>query len=486
MEKLNTPLTQNLIADNLDFQIGFVHFNYDNNKDSPIGQQMIQELNRLTELSIEIKYSTDFSSKIFEVFENDYKNNSLYEEDGKTFTNKSIEKALDLYSDYKINAFIETTLKEHIESAKGMIEDGFNVKNAKSMLSLCELVEKEYKTNSDFKESVIKSRLSPELLLSELSVGSFVDFKRKFIPFSRDSKDNTIYTIELHHKDSNAKGEALNTPDHLKSINKMETNDKKETLTIQGNVGSVSELKGNDKKYVDISVAVNSPGEKADFKNVRIWEENNKDAGKIKKGDFVKLEGYEKNLKNSKDEDYTVFNVTKIAEHKPTEKLKITGNLGSDPDFKDVGGKPVATISIAVKDKSGNTEWKRIQMWEEKAEIAKGLKKGDTVTVEGKEGKEYTYKKGDETLTTKDIIASVIEKHEKKSKEDLNKELISYAQKGDWEKVAENLKKGGDAKTITEEHLKDLSPKEQDAVKNAIRSHEDLQNSEKKNSGVKM
>ena len=73
METLQTPLTQNVIADNLDFQTGFMQFNYDNNKDTPEGLQMLQELNVLKELSKEEKHNTDLFSKVSEVFEEDYK-----------------------------------------------------------------------------------------------------------------------------------------------------------------------------------------------------------------------------------------------------------------------------------------------------------------------------------------------------------------------------------------------------------------------------
>ncbi len=515
METIKSPLTPQLIADNINFHIAFFQHKYDSTYDTnnyPNGNQNLNELNRLKELSSEEKHNTDLYSKVSEVFNDDYKNNRLYEEDGKTFTNKSLEKALDLFCDYKIDEFVNTVVRENIDKANDMIHSGIKNKDdnllheARTLLNpngqfLLDYENRNNPSVSAFRELCIKSRLSPDAILNEIKTGGvirtydtndFKDFTNKFVPLAR--LNDKVYSINEHHKDSinlNAKGEALNTPNHLKT-NKMETtNEKKETVTLAGNIGSISELKGTDKKFADISIAVNKPGEPADFKNVRLWEDTkgiNDHTAKV--GDFIKVEGYEKTLKNSKEEDYTVFNVTAITEFKPKETIKLTGNLGSDPEFKDVKGKQVATISIAVKGTDGVTEWKRIQMWEDKAEEAKGLKKGDTVTVEGREGKEYSYtNKNQEQVTAKDIIASVVEKHEKKSKEELNKDLISHAQKGDWEKVSDTLKKGADSKMVTEDHLKDLSPKQQDAIKNTIRSHEDFvakKEGEKKNSSMKM
>lgn len=51
-------------------------------------------------------------------------------------------------------------------------------------------------------------------------------------------------------------------------------------------------------------------------------------------------------------------------------KLTLIGNVGQDPKLRDVNGKKVAEVSIAINDptmlngvKTENTTWYRVSMW---------------------------------------------------------------------------------------------------------------------------
>jgi single-strand DNA-binding protein len=74
-------------------------------------------------------------------------------------------------------------------------------------------------------------------------------------------------------------------------------------------------------------------------------------------------------------------------------KVMLIGNLGSDPEIKNVGSTSVCKFSVATsekwKDKDGQaqerTEWSRVNVWGKLAEnCAKYLSKGKKVYVEGK------------------------------------------------------------------------------------------------------
>lgn len=80
----------------------------------------------------------------------------------------------------------------------------------------------------------------------------------------------------------------------------------------------------------------------------------------------------------------------------------VVGHLGRDPEVRYTqGGKAVAKFSVATnrKDGAGNvtTDWHNVNAWEEQAEAAMQLKKGQVACVIGKEsqseynGKTYTY-----------------------------------------------------------------------------------------------
>jgi single-strand DNA-binding protein len=79
----------------------------------------------------------------------------------------------------------------------------------------------------------------------------------------------------------------------------------------------------------------------------------------------------------------------------------IVGHCGRDPELRHTpGGKRIAKFSMATnhKDKAGNvdTTWHSILAWEEQADAAMHVRKGQVVCVVGKEstreynGKEYT------------------------------------------------------------------------------------------------
>lgn len=75
------------------------------------------------------------------------------------------------------------------------------------------------------------------------------------------------------------------------------------------------------------------------------------------------------------------------------QKLILIGNLGRDPEMRDVNGTPVTSFSVATSrtwnDKSGNrqseTTWFRISVWGAQAtSCAQYLAKGSKVLVEGR------------------------------------------------------------------------------------------------------
>lgn len=92
-------------------------------------------------------------------------------------------------------------------------------------------------------------------------------------------------------------------------------------------------------------------------------------------------------------------------------KSTLVGNLGNDPDVRNMpGGGVVTNINVATteiyKDKNGNkkedTEWHRVVFFGKLAEIAgEYLKKGNQVYVEGKmKTKKWTDKDGVDRYTT--------------------------------------------------------------------------------------
>lgn len=77
--------------------------------------------------------------------------------------------------------------------------------------------------------------------------------------------------------------------------------------------------------------------------------------------------------------------------------LTAHGNLGKDPELKDLGGNQVANFSIAARTGKDETTWINCAVWGKRAEIVmQYLHKGDKVTVAGS-GKVRTYQAKDGT-----------------------------------------------------------------------------------------
>ena len=73
-------------------------------------------------------------------------------------------------------------------------------------------------------------------------------------------------------------------------------------------------------------------------------------------------------------------------------QVNIIGNVGQDPELREVGGNSVVNFSVATteryKDKSGeqqeNTQWHRVSFWGKPAEIiAQYVRKGSKLYVGG-------------------------------------------------------------------------------------------------------
>jgi single-strand DNA-binding protein len=93
-------------------------------------------------------------------------------------------------------------------------------------------------------------------------------------------------------------------------------------------------------------------------------------------------------------------------------KVILVGNVGSDPEVRSLqSGSKVASFSIATSesytDRDGqrkeNTEWHRIEMWDNLANIAEQyIRKGSSVYVEGKiRSEKYTDQQGVERTAFK-------------------------------------------------------------------------------------
>ena len=75
------------------------------------------------------------------------------------------------------------------------------------------------------------------------------------------------------------------------------------------------------------------------------------------------------------------------------QKLIVVGNLGGDPEMKEVNGQAVTTFSLATNRRWNNaqgqqvdeTTWFRVSIWGRRAEVANEyLMKGSKVLVEGR------------------------------------------------------------------------------------------------------
>lgn len=106
-------------------------------------------------------------------------------------------------------------------------------------------------------------------------------------------------------------------------------------------------------------------------------------------------------------------------------KVILVGNLGKDPETKQLENNQVTNFSLATsesyKDKSGNkvnqTEWHNIVLWGKLAEIAQRyLTKGDRIYLEGKIRTEKWVKDG-ETKYRTTIVGNTLQMLSTKSEE---------------------------------------------------------------------
>jgi single-strand DNA-binding protein len=89
----------------------------------------------------------------------------------------------------------------------------------------------------------------------------------------------------------------------------------------------------------------------------------------------------------------------------------IIGNLGRDPDIRATkNGGSVANLAVAVnefrgKDKDSITHWYSVVAWNQFAEIAESLEKGDRVVVVGKmQTRKWEDKEGNDRYTTELVV----------------------------------------------------------------------------------
>jgi len=96
----------------------------------------------------------------------------------------------------------------------------------------------------------------------------------------------------------------------------------------------------------------------------------------------------------------------------------VTGNLGRDAEFKTVGsGKSLTKLSIGVNTgtkENPHTTWVKVTCWEEVADSASGLLKGDRVTVVGRLKQEDWESKG-EKKSMLTVVANSVSHTQKKA-----------------------------------------------------------------------
>jgi single-stranded DNA-binding protein len=521
MDIIQKELTRNLIQQNVDFYIGFTQHAYNNSLDVPQNVQIQNELERLKGLSFEVHNNTELFTKIAEVFEEDFKLQNLYEEDGETFTSKSMEKALDLYCDYKLEDYINTEVNENINVANEMIHNGIDTKND-------ELIEQGrillnpnggFKTHyenfnnstiSVFRELCIKSRLEPGVILEKIKINEFTNFEtfsELYVPYVRRDNSQTVYTIKSHHNEYTAKGEALNEPKHLTNKKTMENTSTKQKATYEGYVASISEPKKLDsgKEIVTVTIGSSNPEGTKEYKTAQLWFDEKSTVKStelpFKKGDTIKVSGMESTTVGKDEKQYTslaanIKDLAKIEKNK-TESLTIKGNVVNDPTSKSVGENKVTSFSIAInKEGEEKPEFVKVSAWDknQKGEINKDLyslstaKKGDFVELTGfVKPNEYTNDKG-EKVVSNDFVATGIKTistslARNASVEQKNEYLLKAVQSGNFKEVDVALKAGADIKLAKTYDLSSLTEKQQKAITDII-SKAEL--GEKKNNSIKM
>jgi len=99
-------------------------------------------------------------------------------------------------------------------------------------------------------------------------------------------------------------------------------------------------------------------------------------------------------------------------------RVQLIGNLGMDPEVKDLNGKTLAKMSLATtetyKDADGNkvknTQWHNLIAWGNTALVFKNYaKKGKEIAVEGKINyRSYENKEGEKKYITEIIVNEVL------------------------------------------------------------------------------
>ena len=77
-------------------------------------------------------------------------------------------------------------------------------------------------------------------------------------------------------------------------------------------------------------------------------------------------------------------------------QLTVNGNLGRDPEQREINGKNVARFALAARTGRDETTWVNCTVWGNRAEtVLKYMSKGDKITVVGSgRMNEYTTKEG--------------------------------------------------------------------------------------------
>ena len=96
--------------------------------------------------------------------------------------------------------------------------------------------------------------------------------------------------------------------------------------------------------------------------------------------------------------------------------VHLIGNVGNDPEIRQVNGKTVANFNLATSEsynsngeKKTVTEWHRVQVWDKLGDIVQQfVKKGSQVYIGGKiKYEQYTDKDGQQKQATKIIANSL-------------------------------------------------------------------------------
>lgn len=99
-------------------------------------------------------------------------------------------------------------------------------------------------------------------------------------------------------------------------------------------------------------------------------------------------------------------------------KVQLIGNVGQDPEVKDINGKTVANLTLATNEfyyndkgeKVEQTEWHRVTAWGKPAEIIeKYVSKGKEIAVDGKlTHRSYDDKDGNKRYITEVLVNEVL------------------------------------------------------------------------------